>query len=146
MVIERPETRTGELDKPMLCPQVQGGRRDSDERAAAFSCRQPPSCLGERHTQLLCSPTHQHGQWATPQRNNQAEARAYGAEAYDMLSYNLGWWGSELPGQKWPRKVKPGPQPPLMTGNLSTETPAGTSHLLRPGRHLRDPQRERVLQ
>lgn len=62
-----------------------------------------------------------------------------------MSSYNLGWWGSELPSQKWPRKDKPNPQPPIVIGNLSAETPADASHLLRPGRHLRETQRERDL-
>lgn len=105
MVIERPETWTGDLDKAMLCPQAQG-KGNSNERAAAFSCRQPPKCLG-RDTHSSCAsqpPSMGSGQL---HRNSEAAARAYRAEAEGMSSYDLGWWGSELPGQRWPRSTAP---------------------------------------
>lgn len=120
-VTERPETCTSELDQGCV-PKSRG--------AAAFSCRQLPSGLGG-NTQLPSSPSmwgsgHHH------HRDSEAEGVGWWAEACDMSGYNLGWWGSELPG-------------PHSSQGILAQTAATATQLQRPGQHPTDTQREWVL-
>lgn len=57
---------------------------------------------------------------------------AWWAEACDMSGYNLGWWGSELPG-------------PHSSQGILAQTAATATQMQRPGQHPTDTQREWVL-